>query len=243
MSSRCWAFLKQLQRIEPAALRQYIEEGRATGGILGATIDDVPIVPSAKPWERPVFAQELAEIRKAGAPKCVPVVQAQRLFVEKKGLSSQLLNRIKRLAVFSNPEYHRKQRLRFSTALTPRFICCVDDSPEYLAIPRGCQSALVDLFKTVGTEPAFDDKRVDGSEASFSFNGTLTTEQKSAVDDLFCHELGILSAPPGTGKTVGSMADSCPKKEYACSCASQTAYGSVGGKTQPFPGYSTQNHR
>lgn len=197
-----WAFLKQLQRIEPAILRQYIEEGRATGAILGATLDDVPIIPSAKPWERPAFVQELAEIRKAGVPKYVPVVQAQRLFVEKKGLSSQLLNRIKRLAVFSNPEYHRKQRLRFSTALTPRFICCAEDSMEYLAIPRGCQSVLVELFKTVETEPVFDDKRVDGNEVPFSFNGTLTTEQKSAVDDLFCRELGILSAPPGTGKTV-----------------------------------------
>lgn len=197
-----WAFLKQVQRIDPATLNRIIEEGRTTGSILGASLDDVSFVPSTKPWERPAFVQELAEIRKIGVPAHVAVVQAQRLFVEKNGLSSQLLNRIKRLAVFSNPEYHRKQRLRFSTALTPRFICCAEDSSEYLAIPRGCQSALVDLLQTVGAKPAFADKRVDGNETAFSFNGILTPAQKSAVDGLIRHELGILSAPPGTGKTV-----------------------------------------
>lgn len=197
-----WAFLKQVQRIDPATLNRIIEEGRTTGSILGASLDDVSFVPATKPWERPAFVQELAEIRKIGVPAHVAVVQAQRLFVEKNGLSSQLLNRIKRLAVFSNPEYHRKQRLRFSTALTPRFICCAEDSSEYLAIPRGCLPALSELLKSVGTEPVFDDKRVDGNETTFSFYGTLTAEQKSVADGLIRHELGILSAPPGTGKTV-----------------------------------------
>lgn len=53
-------------------------------------------------------------------PDRVQAVLAQRLFVEKAGLPSALLNQVKRLASLQNPEFYKKQSLRLSTALTPR---------------------------------------------------------------------------------------------------------------------------
>jgi hypothetical protein len=38
------------------------------------------------------------------------------LFIERAGLPSALLARIKRLAVISNPEFHRKEAMRLSVA-------------------------------------------------------------------------------------------------------------------------------
>jgi hypothetical protein len=51
-------------------------------------------------------------------------VLAQRLFIEKKGLPSRLITELKRLGAFQNPEFYKKQKMRLSTALTPRVIAC-----------------------------------------------------------------------------------------------------------------------
>jgi hypothetical protein len=60
------------------------------------------------PWDRspsrlpprPQIAQPL--------PKSIRTVLAQRLYVEKAGLPSPLLNQIKRLAAFQNPEFFKR---------------------------------------------------------------------------------------------------------------------------------------
>jgi DNA-binding transcriptional LysR family regulator len=49
-------------------------------------------------------------------------VLAQKLFVEKAGLPPALINQIKRLAAFQNPEFYKKQSMRLSTATTPRVV-------------------------------------------------------------------------------------------------------------------------
>ena len=64
-------------------------------------------------------------------PRVVRAVLAQRLFVEKAGLPSPLLNQIKRLAAFQNPEFYKKQSMRLSTATTPRVIACAEDLPQH----------------------------------------------------------------------------------------------------------------
>jgi hypothetical protein len=64
-------------------------------------------------------------------------VLAQRLFLEKAGLPSPLLNQIKRLAAFQNPAFYAKQRMRLSTALTPRIVACAEELPRHMALPRG----------------------------------------------------------------------------------------------------------
>jgi hypothetical protein len=59
---------------------------------------------------------------------------------------SLLINRIKRLAAFQNPEFYKKQKMRLSTATTPRVISCAEDHPEHVALPRGCRDDLSNLL-------------------------------------------------------------------------------------------------
>src|SRR6185295_5611299 len=51
---------------------------------------------------------------------------------------------------------------------------------------------------------AFDveDKRSTGEPIALRFHGTLTAVQEQAVHALLAHDLGVLVAPPGVGKTV-----------------------------------------
>jgi len=63
-------------------------------------------------------------------PREVNGVISQRLFLERGSLPSPLLNQIKRLAAFQNPEFYKRQSMRLSTALTPRVIACAEERSE-----------------------------------------------------------------------------------------------------------------
>lgn len=124
------------------------------------------------------------------------------IYVEKEGLPSQLLNQIKRIAAFQNPEFYNRQRMRLSTALTPRVICCAEDFPKHIALPRGCLNELNELLKIHGVNIDVKDERFEGTEIDISFHGQLTPLQQEATNILLEHEIGIFVALPGIGKTV-----------------------------------------
>lgn len=154
------------------------------------------------PWERSPSGRLPEQRIKGKLPKTITAVLAQKIFVEKKSIPSELLYRIKRLAAFQNPEFYKKQKMRLSTHNTPRVIACFEELPEYVALPRGCRDALETLLKELGITLHLDDKRQTGVATSFEFHGTLSDVQQQAVDKLIQHDIGIFVAPPGSGKTV-----------------------------------------
>jgi superfamily II DNA or RNA helicase len=135
-------------------------------------------------------------------PDRVRVVLAQRLFVEKAGLPSALLNQVKRLAAFQNPEFYKKQSLRLSTTLTPRIITCAENLPQHISLPRGCRFDLEVLLREYASTLDVDDQRVTGSPLDARFEGRLTPIQARAAEAILAHDMGVFVAPPGAGKTV-----------------------------------------
>jgi len=132
----------------------------------------------------------------------VKAVLAQRLFIEKTGLPSALLNQLMRLAAFQNPEFYKKQSMRLSTALTPRVIACAEDLREHIALPRGCLPEAEEMLGEYGTKLDIADEREAGTPVDFTFRGTLTPLQEQAVKALLAYDTGVFVAPPGIGKTV-----------------------------------------
>ena len=149
--------------------------------------------PSRKPKPL-VFAEPL--------PPKVRAVLAQKLFVEKAGLPSPLINQIKRLAAFQNPEFYKKQSMRLSTAMTPRVIACAEDLPQHVGLPRGRRTELEALLREHGVSLDVEDQRVGGEPLGFRFQGELTPVQQKAANALLEHDIGVFVAPPGVGKTV-----------------------------------------
>ena len=135
-------------------------------------------------------------------PREVHAVISQRLFLERNGLPSPLLNQIKRLAAFQNPEFYKRQGMRLSTALTPRVIACAEELSEHIALPRGCRPEVEALLNEYGIAFSVADKREKGAALDCCFTGTLTSSQERAAKALLAHDIGVLVAPPGTGKTV-----------------------------------------
>lgn len=80
----------------------------------------------------------LAELARQGGPPPPEVIQARlgaMLSIERAGLPTAVLAAFKHLASISNPEFYEKQRMRFSTWDTPRFISCYREDLEGLTFP------------------------------------------------------------------------------------------------------------
>lgn len=186
-----WAYLRSLPRITPAKLASLVEEA---DGLTDGARDSIA------PW-RPVpsLAKRLAS---SDMPERVAATLADRLYVDRTGMSPTLVDAVRRLAAFSNPVFGERQAMRLSTALTPRVIACFEDLPQHIVLPRGCAQPLEDLFRDVGVRFELDDQRLEGAPVQVEFTGDLTPAQRDALKQLRRHDIGVLCAPPGSGKTV-----------------------------------------
>jgi hypothetical protein len=198
-----WQFLAGLKRITPVAITDIANEARRTGKVIGvpAPASD-PEEVGRSPWDPgPVESQRIDRLP-FPIPNEVKAVLAGRLFIAKEGLPPSLLSRFRRLAAFQNPEFYKRQSLRLTTGLTPRVIVCAEDIGEHLALPRGCREEVEALLAKNDARLVCEDRRVEGAAIPASFNGTLTDVQTKAVAGIVEHEIGVLVAPPASGKTV-----------------------------------------
>lgn len=196
-----WVYLASLQRIDAATVELIARDAADRGSVVGvpiATIDE----DDAAPWMQLPSRKRAPVVITGQLPRVVRGVLAQKLFVNKSGLPSPLINQIKRLAAFQNPEFYKKQSMRLSTATTPRVIACAEDLPQFVGLPRGCQSELESLLRGYGVAIQVEDQRTCGEPLRHQFRGTLTSVQQAAADALLAQDIGVFVAPPGVGKTV-----------------------------------------
>ena len=198
-----WAHLASLRRMAPSEVaslaRQAVGRGRVIGVALAEGEDDRQ---GSTPWLRPPSGRCSGIDLPEPPPDRVRAVLAGQLFIEKAGLSSPLLNALKRTAAFQNPEFYKKQAMRLPTALTPRVISCAEDLVRHVVLPRGCLDDVRGVLDASGSELELKDERVEGRALDVRFHGQLTEPQCRAVRALATVDVGVLVAPPGAGKTV-----------------------------------------
>jgi len=197
-----WAFLASVRRISSGKVQAIADEAIRNDQVIGVPMAVIDEDESKAPWLRSLSRKLPRLVTDGPLPKDVHGVLAQRLFVEKRGLPPSLLNRIKRLAAFQNPEFYKKQNMRFSTATTPRVICCAEDLPEHIGLPRGSGDDLKELLSEHGISLHIEDERNGGELLDLAFQGRLTPLQEKATGEMLLHDFGVFVAPPGTGKTV-----------------------------------------
>ncbi len=198
-----WAFLASVPRLLPAGVEAFAREAIEKGQVVGVRMaEPTEEEGSAMPWTRPPSRRKSRPAIKGPFPDFVHAVLSQLLFVETDGLPSPLINEIKRLAAFQNPEFYKRQALRLSTARTPRIISRAEEHPQHIGLPRGCNDDLTGLLSSYRIGLSLDDKRTEGSELDLAFHGKLTPIQDEVVQTMTQHDLGVFVAPPGSGKTV-----------------------------------------
>lgn len=187
-----WAYLAQVQKIDEqkidAVLQQHVHEDL---GVLSTSSE-------SKPWVTPVPQN----INSADFTKAITITVADKIYIPLNSVSAKVLNHIKRIAAFRNPEFYKKQAMRMSTYGIPRIISCFDNTDDYLAMPRGCKEAIVKLLDSNGAKYTIVDETNHGRAIPVTFLGTEWDEQLDAIEALRHFDNGVLHATTAFGKTV-----------------------------------------
>jgi len=198
-----WAYMASIPRMSLGEVQALAGEGMRRGQGLGVLrADEGEAEETEAPWKTTPSRRASSPRIEGPLPPRVKGVLAQRLFIEKAGLPSPMLARLKRIAAFQNPEFYKKQQMRFSTATIPRVISCAEDLERFIALPRGCVTEVQRLLGDHDIELVIDDERNEGIPARFEFHGELSPLQRDAASALLAHDDGVFVGPPGVGKTV-----------------------------------------
>lgn len=182
-----WAYLSSLHRLSPR------EVGRLADRVgplrVGTSVDRLSPATATRTRPQPALA--------------VRATLGAGTLVEMADLTPATLATLKHAASMPNPAFYDRQRRRFSTWGIPRFLHSYDETLDgKLVLPRGLADLVSTIVEQAGSRLEVSDERVIGEPQRFSFAARLRDDQAAAVADLADHDLGVLVAPPGAGKTV-----------------------------------------
>lgn len=198
-----WAFLNSVQRTTQAAAERLVSEALQHGGdIIGVRFASVEDGDEPDPWTLPPSRKRPDKPIKGPLPKSVEIVRSNLLFIEKKCLPPEMMNRLLRIAAFQNPEFYKAQAMRLSTFDKPRVIACGEDLPRHLALPRGCLDEVVTFFEGHKVKAFVRDERFAGKSIDVQFHGALRLGQDEAVAKIIKYDDGLICAPTAFGKTA-----------------------------------------
>ena len=199
-----WTFLFGIQKLSEATIDAILQNHASTLGELTKSSE-------GKPWETP----KPETIDQSDFPPSISLTRANMLYIPLSCISAKVINYFKRMAAFHNPEFYAKQGLRLSTYDTTRIVSCSELTDDYLALPRGCEDDVVNIFEANNVECFIDDKTCHGRIINVSFKGELRKEQQQALSNMLSNPVGTLSATTAFGKTVFAIAMIAQRKVNA----------------------------
>lgn len=186
-----WDYLSTLDRLTPTRVNELAKQLREP--VVGARVHQARPARSTRTQPRPAPIVHLtldAGVRIPGGE-----------------LSPSLYGTLKHAASTYNPDFYERQRRRQSTWNIPRIICSYEETlDDHLVLPRGLLDIATRLVEESGSKTRVDDRRATGSAHEWTPSVTLQPGQESAVQALLPHDLGLLVARPGSGKTVMACA-------------------------------------
>ena len=130
-----WAHLSSTRKLTRGETETLVGALESAGGKIPARWS--PLDEEDEPWARPPSGKKRFNVNPEDLPAAVEIVLSNRLYIKTADLPSALINQLKHLAAFHNPDFYKKQKQRFSTHATPRIICCAELEGGWLSLPRG----------------------------------------------------------------------------------------------------------
>ncbi len=185
-----WDFIKNIQRIATIKLNELYQ--------IHNTLQNIPasVIPK--------LHDEKLTIRLANDIK-----------INRNAISTPLINFIKEELNFLNSEFLIKKKIGKNTFGTERYFKLIEENGNEVIIPRGFIGKIIRFCRENNIEYDFKDERKKLKEVSFLFNAQLQEHQKAVVDTIAKKDLGVIVAPPGSGKTIVGLKIIAEKKQPA----------------------------
>ena len=122
--------------------------------------------------------------------------------ISRSGLTLALVDFLKEELNFANTEFIIKKKMGKNTFGTEHYFKCIEETEEAIIIPRGFVGKLLRFCKANEIEYDFKDKRQKQKLITLSFNAQLREYQQSIIEISSKKDIGVIVAPPGSGKTI-----------------------------------------
>ena len=164
-----WDHLLQIKRISETTVDAILTKHGTT-----SELGELSTTSESKPWETPVPQK----ITPNDFPANLVLIRSNMLYIPLSGLSARVVNHLKRIASFKNPEFYARQGMRLSTYNIPHIISCADMKEDYIALPRGCEDAVVTLLKDNQVSYRIEDKTNHGENVTVRFKVIFVKSKK-----------------------------------------------------------------
>jgi superfamily II DNA or RNA helicase len=198
-----WHFLNQVRRLSYSEIRQLLNEYLPKSPASKDGFEDVAWITDNSILEK-TSSQNSLEPKLAG--ETVEITFGPMLTVPIEKLPSRVVAKLKKTSSFANPEFYKRQRMRMQTYPLSRFIFSGEIRPTEIILPRGVLDEVTKILTVAGAKVIIRDERIGRKKLKAEFTGELTASQAEAVKQIRKSDIGILMAPPGSGKTVMACA-------------------------------------
>lgn len=130
------------------------------------------------------------------------IVLNNKVVISKSHLHSKLADFLKLNLNFHNTGYYAKKNANKSTYGTDRFFNFIDEDTENLYIPRGMIGPILKFCIENKISYNFLDERVVHETEKYAIDVKLRDHQVKAISATEKKDFGVITAPPGTGKTI-----------------------------------------
>jgi superfamily II DNA or RNA helicase len=168
-----WQFLTTIQRVQTAILDMLYERTDTTALAINATPN-----------------------------QGLTIVLNNVITIAKSGLPIILINYLREELNFANTEFFIRQKTGKSTYGSKRYFRFIEETGDYIIIPRGFVRRLLDFCKKNNIPHRLEDQREIKPNQPFRFEAKLRDYQQIGVSATENKHIGVIVAPPGSGKTL-----------------------------------------
>ena len=130
-------------------------------------------------------------------------------------MTTPLINFLKEELNFANTEFIIKKKIGKSTFTTERYFKLIEETEHDVVIPKGFIGRIIRYCRDNKIDYDFKDERRKHREIHFLFHAKLKEHQQSVIEAITKKEIGVIVAPPGSGKTIVGLKILAEKKQPA----------------------------
>ena len=187
-----WKFLQEIQRVPLSVLDQlYVK------------------------FIKPTVVTKESENQPALGTGKIKIELDEAIKITRAGLPLPLINFLKEELNFLSSEFIIKKKLGKSTWGSERYFRFIEEQEDLVIIPRGMAGRLIRFCRDNRIDYEFHDERLKVEPVHFLMDAQLREYQKSAVEAAEKKDMGVIVAPPGTGKTIVGLKIIAEKQQPA----------------------------